>query len=72
LLRRAGFEVLEVGAILHCPRVFAVAAAHVLQRWAPHRAQRGFLRRLEAFERLAGWRTRFRTGYFLAVVAVKH
>jgi SAM-dependent methyltransferase len=67
----AGFEVLEVEAILHCPRVFAVAVARVLERYAAPRAQQRYLERLLPFERLAAWRTRFLTGYFVAVVARK-
>jgi SAM-dependent methyltransferase len=67
----AGFEVLGVDAILHCPRVFAVAAAAILERCGSSRAQRYYLRCLMPFERLAGWRTRFLTGYFTAIVARK-
>ncbi len=68
---QAGFEVLDVGAILHCPRVFAVAAARILERYGSLRTQQRFLECLMPFERLAGWRTRFLTGYFIAVVACK-
>lgn len=67
----AGFDVLEVDAILHCPRVLAVAAAALLERIGSARAQRRFLRCLMPFEHLAGWPTRFLTGYFTAIVARK-
>jgi len=67
----AGFEVLEVGAILHCPRVLAVAAARIVERYGSEQAQRRFQRFLMAFERLADWPTRFLSGYFVAVVARK-
>ena len=70
-VRRAGFEVLDVDAILHCPRVFAVAGTAVLERYGSPRAQQRYLRCLMPFERLAGWPTRFRTGYFTAIVARK-
>jgi SAM-dependent methyltransferase len=70
LVAHAGFEVLEVDAILHCPRALAVAAARVLES---HRSQFSprFSERLMPFERLAAWPTRFLTGYFIAVVARK-
>jgi SAM-dependent methyltransferase len=71
LLRQVGFEVAEVGAVMHCPRVFAVLIARLLGRWAMSRAQRRFLRWAMAFERLAQWPTRFLTGHFVAVRAVK-
>ena len=67
----AGFEVLEVGAILHCPRVVAVAFARILERYGATRAQRRYLECLLSFERLSACRTRFLTGYFVAVVARK-
>lgn len=71
LVQQVGFEVTEVGAILHCPRVVAVAATRLLGRHASAETQQGVLRRLTAFERAASWRTRFVTGYFVAVVAYK-
>jgi len=70
-VRQAGFEVLEVGAILHCPRVFAVAAALILERYGSARARQRFLECLMPFERLAGWRTCFLTGHFITIVARK-
>lgn len=71
LLRRAQFEVLEMGAILHCPRVLAVAGAAIVNRLGSARAQERYLRWLTPFERLASFPTRFLTGYFIAVVARK-
>ncbi len=68
-VREAGFEVLEIGAILHCPRILAVAAAGILERYGSARARQRFSAYLMPFERLAGWRTRFFTGYFVAIVA---
>lgn len=69
IVDHAGFEVLDVGALLHCPRVLAVAAARLLERSGWLDADGRFSRLLMPFERLAGWRTRFMTGYFLTVVA---
>ena len=69
LLPQVGFEVLEVSTVLHCPRVFAVAIAGVLEGRAARETQKRFLGLLAAFERLARWPTHFVTGYFVAVRA---
>jgi SAM-dependent methyltransferase len=69
LVRAAGFDVVEVGAILHCPRVLAVAAASLVGRRGSSGARRRLLAGLMRFERMAGWHTRFLTGNFIAVVA---
>ena len=70
-LAACGFEVAEVRAALHCPRAPAVALAGWLGRWAPAGVRAGFLRLLLAFEGLAGAPTRFRTGHFVAVRAIR-
>jgi SAM-dependent methyltransferase len=64
----AGFEVIEMGAIVHCPRVLAVAASR-LPALAGARARGRFLDLLQRFEALAQWPTRFVTGHFVAVLA---
>jgi len=69
-VREAGLEVQETTAVLHCPRAVAVAAAGWLGRRRGGRHPR-FLRWLAAFERLERWPTRFRTGHFVAVLAVR-
>jgi SAM-dependent methyltransferase len=71
LLEEAGFEVVEIGAILHCPRVVAVAAARIVERLGPLALQLALLRFLAVFERLSRWPSRFLTGHFVAVVALK-
>ncbi len=71
LLRQVGLEVVEVSTLMHCPRVLAVLIAHLLERCAMPAVQRGFLRWAMVFERLAHWPTRFLTGHFVAVRAVK-
>lgn len=71
ILRQVGFEVLEVEAVLHCPRVFAVAVTRILGRRAGARVRRALVGSVMAFEGLARWPTRFLTGYFLAVRAIK-
>jgi SAM-dependent methyltransferase len=69
LLAEAGFEVLAATALLHCPRVFAIGSARRLQRNADAGAGARFLARLQRWERLARWPTRFLTGYFIGIHA---
>jgi hypothetical protein len=71
LLRKNGFEVLEVDAIMHCPRVLAIMVARWLEKHAALRAQRFFLRLLMAFEGLSRLPARFFTGYFIAIKATR-
>lgn len=71
VLQEVGFDVLEVGAVMHCPRALAIAIAHLLKRYTGQETQRRFLRFLLTFERLAYWPTRFLTGHFVAVRAIK-
>lgn len=70
-LERAGFRVLETRAIMHCPRVFAVAIAGALQKRASATTQKRFLALLSKFESLAKLPTRYFTGHFVAVRAIK-
>ncbi|MGH7587131.1 MAG: methyltransferase domain-containing protein [Gemmatimonadota bacterium] len=70
LLESAGFEVLEVTALMHCPRVLAVPACRLVDRFGPD-ARARLLGFLGAFERLEGWPTRFRTGHFVALRVVR-
>jgi O-antigen/teichoic acid export membrane protein/ubiquinone/menaquinone biosynthesis C-methylase UbiE len=71
MLRETGFEVGEVGALLHCPRVFAVRLAGGVQHSGNAARQQRFLTGLMKWERLAHWPTRWLTGYFVAVKAVR-
>jgi SAM-dependent methyltransferase len=71
LLKEAGFKVLEVDAIMHCPRMFAVAIARCLGKYASPKIQKAFLRFLMAFEHFSYLPTRFFTGHFIAVKATK-
>ena len=70
-LQELGFEVLEVGTVMHCPRVFAVAIASILKRYGTARTQERFLHTLLGFERLSKLPTRFLTAHFVAVRAIK-
>jgi SAM-dependent methyltransferase len=69
LLEEVGFEVEEVGAVLHVPRVIAVALSNLVDRLGSDSIRRCFLRLLLAFEPLSRLPTRFLTGYFIAVRA---
>lgn len=70
-LTENGFQMESMGAILHCPRVLAVVLSRQLQRYGSARAQRRFLAGVEWFERLQRWPTKYLSGYFLAVSAVR-
>jgi SAM-dependent methyltransferase len=72
ILEHIGFEVTEVDAVMHCPRVLAVALARILEKYASPKTQKKFLQALMAFECLSGFPTRFLTGYFVAVRAIKN
>jgi len=71
LLEGMGFEILDAQTIMHCPRVFAVALARLLDRYATPWMQRVFLRIMMIHEVLALLPTHRLTGYFTAVRAVK-
>lgn len=71
MLREAGFEVLDHSVVMHCPRVLAVALASLCEKRAGSRMRRRVLGWWAAFEILARWPTRYLTGYFIAVRAVK-
>lgn len=70
-LKQAGLEVLEVGAVMHFPRIFTVAMARILEIKAEPETRRRFLRFWMSFEHLSHWPTRFLTGHFVAVRAIK-
>jgi ubiquinone/menaquinone biosynthesis C-methylase UbiE len=71
LLAGAGFEVVDVTAVMHCPRAAVVGMAALIDRLAGLGTQRTFARLLGAFETCSRWRTRFLTGYFVAFAADK-
>lgn len=71
VLREVGFEVVEVTALMHHPSILAVAMARLLQRRASPATRRRFLRLLMSLEHLSRLPTRFVTGHYVAVRAVK-
>jgi SAM-dependent methyltransferase len=70
-LEHLGFEVVEVDAVMHCPRVLAVTFSRFFKKHAGIKTQRRFLRALMLFENLSFFPTRFFTGHFVALKAVK-
>jgi len=71
MVRRAGFDVREAKALMHCPRLLGVWCGAILDRVAPAGVRATYVRSLMAMERLASMPTRFLTGHFVAVRAVK-
>jgi len=71
LLTTAGFDVNETTAILHCPRVIAVAWAAWLSQRTSAGSRNWFLQWLKEWERFELWPTRYLSGYFVAWMAVK-
>lgn len=70
-LEQVGLEVLDVSAVMHFPRIFTMAIARMLEIHAGRKIQRHFLHFLMTFEHLSRWPTRYWTGYFVAVRAIK-
>jgi SAM-dependent methyltransferase len=70
-LEEIGFEVRDVTAVLHCPRIIAVLLAKFLCSRAKPPAQQQFLGWLQKFEGMSCWPTRYLTGCFIAVQAEK-
>ncbi len=71
LVSAAGFRVSDRGAIMHCPRVLAVVISDQLQRHASAAAAERFLHALLLFEVLERLPTRFFTGHFVAIRAIR-
>jgi len=71
MLARAGLEVAEMTAILHCPRVAAVRVARAVQARCAAPMHQRFLLWLMKWERLSAWPTRFLTGHYIAVRCIK-
>jgi hypothetical protein len=65
-LRSAGFEIDEITAVLHCPRIITVLLARFFDRIGPPSFKDVFLRALRSFERLERLPSRYMTGYFVA------
>jgi SAM-dependent methyltransferase len=71
LMSGVSLQVCERASILHCPRVLAVWIADQFERHASARAEERYLQLLLRFEALEALSTRFVTGHFVAVRAVR-
>lgn len=71
VLEELGFRVIEVNSVIHCPRVLAVVVSNIFWKYGTVENQKKFLRFLSAFERLSELPTRFITGHFVVVRAIK-
>ena len=67
----AGLGSVEVGSLMHCPRLPAILLCRLAERLGSTRARAGLLRAMLGAEGLSARATRFRTGYFLTLVASK-
>ena len=70
LIRSYGLEVRQTTAILHCPRVLAVWRARAIEG-REFAVRERFLESLSRWERLEQWRSRFVSGHFIAMLAIK-
>jgi SAM-dependent methyltransferase len=68
-LERAGFEVAETAALMHCPRVAMVPIARALSKRG--RSGERFTRFLMSFERLEHLPTRFLSAHYVAARAIR-
>ena len=71
MVRASGFGVLQVDALLHCPRALAVRRARILERDGDAASRRRFLERLGRWEKLSRFPLRFLTGHYVAILAQK-
>lgn len=68
---REGLSVQEVNAIEHTPRLLTVVLSRFVGRWCAPETQNTFLSALSSFELLNRLPTRFVSGYYIALLAVK-
>jgi SAM-dependent methyltransferase len=71
MVAREGLVVQEVTAVEHTPRILAVALSRLVNRYCDPEIQEFFLRALLTYEHLNRLPTRFLTGYYVALRAIK-
>jgi SAM-dependent methyltransferase len=71
ILEGIGFRVTISDAFMHFPRVLAVFLAGIMDKHADQQMQKSFLRLLKAFEHISRLPTRYLTGHFIVIKAVK-
>ncbi len=70
-LESNGFQACESTAIAHAPRILAIWVGRILERRSGRGIREGFHRLLRAFERLERLPTKYLTGHYVAVKAVR-
>jgi SAM-dependent methyltransferase len=70
-IEQTGLKILEIRSVMHFPRIFTMAMTRILGTHNRFETKSRFLSFLTAFEHLSKWPTRFITGYFVAVKAIK-
>ena len=70
-LESSGFTVHGNTAIIHSPRILAIWTGYIVDRIGSERIKVYFHRVLRILERLEKFPMRYRTGYFVAVKAIK-
>ncbi len=71
LIEQAGLELEEIGAVMHCPRMPAVLTANLLDWIGSDRLGKMYSNSLLWWEKLEHLPTRFLTGYFVRVIAIR-
>ena len=71
ILESTGFRVHDSTAIVHSPRILAIWTGYILNKIGSERIKVYFHRVLRILERLEKFPMRYRTGYFVAVKAIK-
>jgi SAM-dependent methyltransferase len=70
-LEHAGFNVLETRAVMHFPRVLTMAMAHIFSSHTGLKTESHLISLLMSFEHLSKLPSRFITGYYVAVRAIR-
>jgi hypothetical protein len=70
-VEKAGLRVEALTSVLHAPRVLVVALAGWIDRLGNERLRRGLARVVLAFEHLEVLPTRYLTGHYVLIRAVK-
>ena len=70
-LESSGFKVCESTAIAHAPRILAIRAGRMLDRRGGRRIRESLHRLFRTFEGLESLPTKYVTGYYVAVKAVR-
>lgn len=70
--KEIGLTVTDTTAIIHSPRLFAIWIAKMVATTRSKIGEASLSRLFRSFESIERWRTRYLTGYFIAIRAVKN